>query len=299
MNHHALYASQDILGVMNKSYGTVHSVFNNSFNVNFGDRLVHFGAADAGLVPFGISLDKRGVGALLNVVKAGDVVYFREDDQLLMFAGGGMAISLEAAVWFNPFISESSFDKAVLKKNMQTLITLLIQEKWEAGFEEDTEVLIEAIVSYSPWMDDHPLLKGVKDLKGFLSGHSNAKGETLLDFWIGRGKGLTPSGDDFLIGMLALLAASGQLPEVFKSTIHDYIQTRGSKRTTQVSLEYLWYAVQLKFGSHVNNVCLALINGNQDDIYREASELRKAGHTSSTDTMIGILFGCQSIMEGK
>ncbi|MFC7392970.1 DUF2877 domain-containing protein [Scopulibacillus cellulosilyticus] len=300
MNKKALFSSRDVSCVLSEHPdGTVHSVFDHSFNVRFNNRLVHIGSASNGRVPYGIGLSKYDLMSLLETIRVTNEVHWQRDQMQLIFPGTGESVSLYESKKFDPFLPACVFDKAILKRNISTAVAIMLEEEWEAGFEEDTDALVEAVFSFSPWMAASPVLKTLNDLKAFLSGYSDVKGETLITFWLGRGKGLTPSGDDLLVGALAMLTASGRCPEAFKNTLYDYLKLYGLERTTQISFEYLWYAVQQKFASHVTNVCQSLLRDDQDDIYQSVRELKKVGHTSSTDTMIGILIGCQCIIGGN
>ena len=60
----ALAASEDISRILEKNpIGNVHSVFNTSFNLAFGEHLVHIGAVENGLAPFGIGMEQANATA--------------------------------------------------------------------------------------------------------------------------------------------------------------------------------------------------------------------------------------------
>lgn len=301
MKREALYSSDDVLRVLNQNTdGYVHSVFKNSLNGRFGDRLVHIGDANNGLVPFGIGLAESDIRELLRAVRTNMTAYWQKDDRSLIFGRADEVISLDEVKMLDPFFSRYTVEPIILKRNMRTVITKLMEEGWQCGFEEKFGDCMEAIFSFSPWMQTHPVLQQIDNLKHDLVGSQNMDKETLFDFWIGRGKGLTPSGDDFLVGVVGMLTATATLPEAFKTGLSEYIRKKGEKRTTQVSLEYFRYTLQQKFSSHVKNACLALLKEEETAVDNAATELIKIGHTSGADTLLGILLGCQCalIMRG-
>lgn len=114
--------------------------------------------------------------------------------------------------------------------------------------------------------------------------------EDFPDKIIGKGLGLTPSGDDILIGLLAILQATGKNKKLVEK-IKDSIENNGRARTTDISYEYLHYAVQGKFSKAVKETCRDLIMGDKCKVLSSAMKLINMGHTSGVDTLRGILLG--------
>lgn len=116
-----------------------------------------------------------------------------------------------------------------------------------------------------------------------------------VDRLIGWGEGLTPAGDDFLIGLLAGLDAPRHgdrrcrgLRGVLAARIID-----GLQRTTPIAAHYLRLAV----GGHCTEPLIRLRNAllsEQHDIDRVDAALQRAldvGATSGADTVSGLLAG--------
>lgn len=101
---------------------------------------------------------------------------------------------------------------------------------------------------------------------------------------IGYGKGLTPSADDFCLGLLSVLEVSGEKQRMER--LKKYI-TLHQKKTTEVSFWMLEYALK---ESKYPQIILEYYNGNPED----ASLLEiflKHGSTSGVDMLTGILCG--------
>lgn len=101
---------------------------------------------------------------------------------------------------------------------------------------------------------------------------------------IGLGFGLTPSGDDMLLGIMAVMTAMEHplLPSL-SGAVRDL-----AKGTTDVSRSYLLYASEGNFSGAVGDVLSALISGKEEDILRAADRLLSFGHLSGSDTLYGI-----------
>ncbi|MFS9381763.1 DUF2877 domain-containing protein [Citrobacter sp. ANG330] len=98
---------------------------------------------------------------------------------------------------------------------------------------------------------------------------------------IGRGPGLTPSGDDMLTGMLAVFIAVGMPVQLFLPPADQL-----ARLTTSVSCSYLNSARVGEFSTPVLGVMRSLQSGR--DAGRALRRLLTVGHTSGADTVLGI-----------
>lgn len=107
---------------------------------------------------------------------------------------------------------------------------------------------------------------------------------------VGLGLGLTPSGDDFLLGCLAVWHLfESPLVEGFKA--NDWIENI-NKRTTSISAFMLENGVK----GYVNQAIGNLLNHHQDeDISEYLTPFLKIGATSGTDMLIGIIFSYEQM----
>ncbi|MDM2734669.1 DUF2877 domain-containing protein [Citrobacter sp. Ct235] len=106
-------------------------------------------------------------------------------------------------------------------------------------------------------------------------------GEPDWRWLIGRGPGLTPSGDDMLTGMLAVFIAAGIPVHLFLPSIDQL-----ALLTTSVSCSYLNSARLGEFSTPVLGVMRSLQTGRNTD--RALGRLLAVGHTSGADTVLGI-----------
>lgn len=106
---------------------------------------------------------------------------------------------------------------------------------------------------------------------------------------LGLGIGLTPSGDDFLIGYLAGRLAQGRRAEV--RAIGRALAPRAFTATSLVSASYLRHAFRGRFGSQLRHLIGVLHTPSTSpaELRAAASQVIAVGSTSGWDSLIGLL----------
>ena len=110
---------------------------------------------------------------------------------------------------------------------------------------------------------------------------------------IGLGTGLTPSGDDVLVGYMAGLWCAAHSPEAreFLSAFGETM-IRLSHRTNDISRTYLYHAARGHVSSRLFNLARAICCGADSQQVRDCTEsAMRAGHTSGMETVTGFLLG--------
>lgn len=108
---------------------------------------------------------------------------------------------------------------------------------------------------------------------------------------VGSGPGLTPSGDDALVGVLAVLHRTG--PGAVAASLRVILVTSMLPllgRTTAISAHYLRLAMGGHFGEHLTN----LVDGLEPDgkVSPElVARVRSNGATSGADALVGVVTG--------
>lgn len=116
-------------------------------------------------------------------------------------------------------------------------------------------------------------------------------GESLKQF-VGLGVGLTPSGDDFIVGLLSVLSrydASGQWLNGIRNEL------KGStidKKTTRVSSYMIHYALDGCF----NAALIELVCGK---VAENLENVNSIGSTSGTDMLTGVGFGLDRLIKSQ
>lgn len=130
---------------------------------------------------------------------------------------------------------------------------------------------------------------------------NNARVESAAVALIGRGHGLTPSGDDFLVGFLAGLwsrAGACQEHETFVRGLAQAI-TANRARTNPVSATYLRAAADARVGGGLHSVIDGLRSGAPNSREKAIRRAIGIGHESGTCTLIGLLAGLDCWSEDR
>ena len=104
----------------------------------------------------------------------------------------------------------------------------------------------------------------------------------------GLGYGLTPSGDDFLIGVLAMLDALEQ------TNIHAALGravVAAADRTSPLSASFLRAAAAGHIGENLHTMIAAFLSGDADAAIAAAARI---GHTSGWDALAGAVVACRA-----
>ena len=116
---------------------------------------------------------------------------------------------------------------------------------------------------------------------------------TLVKALIGLGEGLTPSGDDCLVGLLAVLHVTGSLSCHTGSPAREQFYECVRLGTSQLSGEFLRCAFEGHFAEPLVLLVRALCALATDAWPAHAATLAAVGHSSGVDAMVGIALGCR------
>lgn len=111
---------------------------------------------------------------------------------------------------------------------------------------------------------------------------------------IGLGSGLTPSGDDLLVGYLAGLWCAVRNSRERTQFVTGLGETviRLSQRTNAISRTYLYHAARGQVSSRLADLAEAICRGeNSDRLLTAAESAMQVGHTSGMDAVTGLLIG--------
>jgi hypothetical protein len=113
--------------------------------------------------------------------------------------------------------------------------------------------------------------------------HGGVATTALPEGLVGLGPGLTPSGDDFLVGALALLDALAE--RKVHTVLADAVARLLPALTSPLSLCFLRAAANGHVGEHLHSVVSAVISGR---IEAAIATARRIGHSSGWDMLAGV-----------
>ncbi|WP_181884367.1 DUF2877 domain-containing protein [Neobacillus piezotolerans] len=290
-------SSEEVYKILKSNpIGCVHSIFNNSFNLAFDKYLIHVGPVENGLSPFGIGMDRNHVLQLIRRISNKQEAVWDVASKTIEFSEGA-SISLQRAELTNHTLFGHLYNRQYLKENFLFVADRLLQEEWRTGLAEtidDKRTIVKYLLDHVFDQKDNPTLKELDNLKRLAHGDPTVAAENVFNYWIGRGLGLTPSGDDVITGICAILSALKGTNEAFQQQLKSYLVENGRKRTTHIALEYLLYATNSKFHSHLIQMCSVMDKPRGLEFLAALEDMRKIGHTSGADTIIGILVGIKA-----
>jgi hypothetical protein len=136
-------------------------------------------------------------------------------------------------------------------------------------------------------------------VRAVLDRDAGAASDVLLGF-LGLGPGLTPSGDDFVAGFLAVSAwteARGGWPARLARELRPKVESVASKQTTRLSARLLHHASKGVLYEPAMDLGAALLAGESIKVRPATHRLFSIGHTSGTDLAAGLMVGAMSCAE--
>lgn len=244
----------------------VHSVFHHACNLTTPDHhLVTLLTRDAPLAPGAARVNRDDFRSLFSV---GETLQPRSEG---VFATPGVRVALADTRCQSTRVPAS----AALPANLLTAL--------------DAFLPVTA-PDYGIWntlhSSDPRLLQAVRQLAAWLEGASPDAGEYLRAL-IGAGAGLTPSGDDFLLGALWVMTVMRhpRLPALATAI------TAHLERTTDISRAMLRYGCEGHFGEQL----LALTMPTPLSLNLRLAGIANYGHSSGHDMLTGMFFTLRAL----
>ena len=247
--------------------GRVHSIFAHSLNIQVGLRLINISCFDNYLSCFGINISEKNLKSVIQSVTENNIVKFL-DNNIVFYTQDGIKR-----------IDVKNFNIVELKIKPLNYFP-------EKGLKKTLEVLNNCKVDQRIGIPNNTLLKKFSDE---MTTFKDFNAEQIVTWLLGRGKGLTPSGDDILCGYIFVLLLVDKANTYLSSLVK---QIRNNlKLTTDVSKAYLICATQGYVNSKVYQLYKSFKNHNFKDIDSELNSILEIGHTSGKDLSYGIKLG--------
>ena len=240
-----------LLYLKNQKIGYIHSIFKSSLNVRFGENLIHISGDNKGLTCFGCCITGKEIKNI--ILNAGiDDIVIKKGDNLLFYTNSDVReIDISKLKKVNLKIDNIKISEKVLEEIFNHLKNI--------NFEEKTGIENEEVIK---WLQD-----GIS--------------EESQRYLTGRGKGLTPSGDDILVG--------------FALIQHLYtgnVELKYGDLTTDISRQYFKAFNE----SYINQYLIELFSGN---IKKTICNITQIGHTSGYDLLFGIFLGIKKFLKWR
>lgn len=266
------YLADDLLGKQTHTQIKVHSVFPNGFNLDLKGQLIFIGKHGADLSAFGLAIEAAAFSQLHSTLLVGQRVritptvwtFYTRPSLIQLFPSNFKKIAVD--------IVQISLDQ--LKASCLNEYIEAADVFNKSGFSQSHQ---------SPQSRD--LLNLLDQWQQVVRHSGNLVQPDLLSQFIGAGIGLTPSGDDFLQGMLLIEQAIGQ-SDALAQCVQQALQERS---TTDVSLAYYHALFAGKVNTSWVNLLTAVKEGQQASLKAAVQQIQAYGATSGNDILLGML----------
>lgn len=280
--------------------GTVHSVFRHACNIRIEPhRLLTLLPSEKGNVPHGIRLRISSRQAFLDLFRVGQSVACRGG--ILRTGGSDFAVDLRTAHLWHIDLRELHID---LRRPIHA-------QSWSVSWSELNTYRRQGSLPGIMGLSDHSqgrviasAISGVlrqqaaRAVPALLKATSNLRLQDAVIAMrplIGLGPGLTPSGDDFLVGYLtALWCTVGNDPsrKRFLTDLSSEL-SHAARNTNQISYTYLRCATRGHISEPIATLAQQIAQSNDMNSIRVATQAAlHVGHTSGSDGVSGLLLGC-------
>jgi hypothetical protein len=272
---------------------SVHSAFQSSLNLrlNTVNRLLTLTGSSDDDLPQGIRLDAPK-DFTFEEFQTGEPVSCR--DGILSFENSSLTIQLLGARRWQCNLPSLEFD--ITNPAISAAWTLV----WEALNKRqrlsESEIVAEDLFRLGKSAGGTVSRKAGEAMQNLLD--STRRYElteaTAVQELIGLGPGLTPSGDDLLVGYMAglwcTLQDKGERMQFISSLGKTII--RLSRKTNDISRTYMAHAVRGQVSSRLAHLAEAISRGeNHERLLDIAETAMRVGHTSGMDGVTGLLAG--------
>jgi hypothetical protein len=282
-----------------KTAAKVHSVFERTFNILVGEKMVGISRSDVSRNPINLIIDipTDETMKVLGVKKNMPVAI----EENLLITGNVLEISLENTPIWKPRIQiENPLTSDLVWQNLESTKRIAMQVNTDDGLAP----LLKNVDSISkgelqkigglneiskkalPFISD--LIEGVE--KNIIEEVEHAIGKL-----VGLGPGLTPCADDFLSGFASSLGWVSRSLEKhidYVNRINEEIAAQAGK-TNLLSRQLLEHATKGEINERAEKLLIAILRGPGSELEPLVREVMEIGETSGIDMMVGILLGVE------
>jgi hypothetical protein len=273
--------------------GSVHSVYRQACNVELNDgALVTLLGAEPGNLPHGIRCLLPEPEDFQVWLRPGQAV--AGDGLLLRIPEAAVAIDLSGAAHWRCGLDGCAIDPdaEASVRALRAARLVLQQQAPQGGF---APLLLQDVVPDSPL--ERVMQKRLRQTLPALgragSSFDCGAAAQALERLTGLGPGLTPSGDDFIVGYLAALYARRSREPMLRPYLAGLIAplTRLAAAANAISRQFMLNALAGEFSESLAQVALAIAARDELLLQQSTARLVRVGHSSGADSLAGLLFG--------
>lgn len=259
------------------SLGKVHSKFNNGLNIQFGDSLIYISCIGTPLSAFGLNIEEEKLKQILNSTKINDIV-INKGDKLIFYT-------------IYEIISVDYKDVEEVDLKLPKIKCSISEVPNTKLYNYLGNIKFEKVIGIE--LDD--ITRKYADL--LLSSNKSDLNinSVIIRFFSGRGKGLTPSGDDILTGFTIALMMFDKSIDWMKSLELEI----NTKTTTMISVAYLKALLEGYASEYFIQLVRLIDNEDINAIEEAIIKVQSFGHTSGNDTLFGFFLGLKFLTNNQ
>ncbi|MDI6820458.1 MAG: DUF2877 domain-containing protein [Candidatus Hodarchaeaceae archaeon] len=278
--------------------GSVHSVFERTFNVLIGGELIGIGRSDVARSPTNVITDIPSSAKMSSLG-------IRKNDEVLtagnsLEIGGWLRISLDGAeIWRPRRRVAKPLEVELIKNNLSTAEEFANSGHYRDGLGQLLFYIDDVV--FGTAAEDPQLNPVVRSALPHILSLLRAVESKDLDLvrqsaekLAGLGPGLSPSSDDMLAGFMSSLrwtiSSLGGNP-AYIDEVNQAILVSTTGRTTLLSQQLLGHATAGEVNETVEGLLETILAGKPSEVRAATEEVLAMGETSGVDTMVGILLG--------
>ena len=288
--------------VPDQFYGKVHSVFNTAANLSVEglDHLLTLILSDTMDLPQGIRLVPEEADVIQRL-EHGQVVTCQES--VVRSTGFPFEIDLRHAHPYDGrILCPLKLSVQKMARPYRVALEMLAKQQGEKLSELNITHLSPSIAGIEEAIrEEPPVVRQLSSLIDSARRLDHPQAAVAVRALVGLGGGLTPTGDDVLVGFLAGLQAAVGVEAARSKWLGELSETLriASNETNDISRTYLILAADGQFSSSLKNLAGAVCVGEPEEKVREVAEIAfQVGHTSGMDAATGLLAGLAAWQDG-
>lgn len=286
----------------------VHSVFRQALNLEAAGDLVAVAPQAAGGLPNGIAVMGHPDFRALHVADGAKVTAAWPVFELPEV---GIRFDLSRAWSWSPVLAEGTIDQNEpgVRRRTDLAAEIVVARATKVGFGQCVGLLRPVINAAPAGAPPAPAareltpdgessvsngVRAIEWLRGALARSDFGAAVPGIDALVGLGDGLTPSGDDVLVGLSAALRAVGH-PLAGPIALHAAARAGA---TTDVARAALEHAARGEYAERLHAVLEAIARGDDAAVRAQVERALAWGASSGADTMLGVLIGLEARTDG-
>lgn len=281
--------------IKNNSVGTIHSSYRNTINLTIDQYLLSIHPNSIIKTPMSLRMKDDGIDL--------EGLNFKKEDKVKIYPNkllvGDYIFNMEKSKIWDPSLNNISINFSDDYRECYKIInkTFRIDEKENIFKDIVISFIDKEDISISK--DNYIQSKLYNVLKEFIleiEEDTKKASKTILKL-LGLGEGLTPAGDDFIMGLMSVftvfkndISFIDKLLKEIKKELKHY-----RDKTTFLSSELFYYVLKDNYSSIFLDIYKSIKNKNLKNLCQNLIKLTEMGNSSGDDTLSGIVFGLDII----